>query len=362
MVCFESHLEGIVMKKLIGLVLTVSVAALTGCDDGASPAPPPKVVEKPSVIPANKPETPSSTSLVNIAGYLPKFANAATNSATSPNLSTAVNIGNSIDNAPLLGRTETIDGAKAYAILAAANSQAFRNGIEQIGASYGRDGMIAKITANPSMVRSIPDYSEAKTYAGAAVGEQFAKIDSASAIVKKAAYDLQLTSWAKVPQDKQIHLNKMASNWEVPLAQSDFDPKTISYNPTQTANAAGDVVTATPIAEVNDDIMAAAALRILRADREVLSTMKIGSGQSCAYRAYLNSRMCMAATKFPFEHAFCISEHGQNEMKNCFAEAVGYPKPLVKKEKSATSVTIPIKFKDSKPAAPVKKTTTPKKK
>jgi hypothetical protein len=353
------------MKKLIGLILTVSVATLAGCDEAASPTPPPKVVEKPSVIPKNMPETPSYLSLINIAGYLPQFTSEAENAASKTGLSNAINIGNSIDRVPLLGRTETIDGAKAYAILAASQSQAFRNGIEQIGASYGRDGMIAKIIANPAMVRSIPGYSEAKTYAGTATGEQFAKIDTAAATVKKAAYDLQLQSWAKVAQDKQIHLTKMASNWNLPLQQSNFDPKSISYTPVQLADTGTETNSGASIANVNDDVIAAAALHILRADSETLTTMKIGSGSSCAYRAYLNSRMCMSATKYPFEHAFCISEHGQEEVKDCFAEAVGYPKAVVKKEKSPTAITIPIKLKNTKKTTTTtttKKTTTTTKK
>lgn len=279
-----------------------------------APLPPPPPVAPPSFIPTNAPMSEYVRSLYNSAGLLPQFAEEAKRAAEPISYASAAAIAASVDKSPLLARTETIDGAKAYAIIAAAQSQEFRDGIKQIGEPMTKAGFINALISNPAFVRTIPGYENAKSLASSAITNNTSMISRAAATLHQAAYDLQRQNWAKTIVPKEPRLAAMATSWETPIAITNFDPSNVSTNGAATQ-------------EINDRIMAAAALYIIRADQAMSDMMQLGSGRSCAYRAYLNTRMCMAATRFPFEHSFCISQHAQDEFKQCVSSEVGYPPP-----------------------------------
>ncbi len=324
----------------LGAILINTSCASDSAPPPAPPPPPPVVVIEPPFIPVDLPFTEQARTIQRSAGLFDSFS--AETERSAKNLNTAIEIANSVDRAPLLARSETIDGAKSYALLAAANSVEFRNGIVSFGKPMGRTTLINRLISHPSSVSQIPGYDEAKALAARAIGNQYRKIDEASKTIEKAAYDLQLKPWAKVTQPKEPRLAAITAAWDAPISATDFDTTRISTAGSETA-------------VINDRMLAAAALYILRADEEALTMLQLGTGRSCAFKATLNLRMCMSATRYPFEHAFCLKEHGQEEFKTCVADNVGVP---VKVERA--QIVLPPKPVPKAKAAP--KTTTKAKK
>jgi hypothetical protein len=249
-----------------------------------------------------------------MAGLFPAFAEEARRAALGESIANAAQIANSIDRAPLLARSETIDGAKAYALLAASMSAEFRAGITEIGTPLGRDTFIANLVSNPSFVKSIPGYTNAKDLAASGFSAHLQTISQSAVRLNQASYDLQRQTWTRTAVAKEPRLSALATSWNTPLSSANFDATNLV-----TSGNTGQAI--------NDRVMAAAALYIIRADQEMTEMLQLGSGRSCAFRAYLNVRQCMSASKFPFEHTFCLSKHAQEEVKVCMTSEVGYPPP-----------------------------------
>jgi hypothetical protein len=43
-------------------------------------------------------------------------------------------------------------------------------------------------------------------------------------------------------------------------------------------------------------------------------------GRMCMNRVQLNVRQCLAASRHPFEHSFCLSQHSFGETHKCVSE------------------------------------------
>ncbi|MEK7661583.1 MAG: hypothetical protein AAB680_06045 [Pseudomonadota bacterium] len=308
--------HSITKLSLAGLVLVASCATEAPQPAPPPPPPPPPVVKAPPppFIPNNAPASEHVRSLYNMAGLFPAFAEEARRAALNENIINATQIANSIDRAPLLARSETIDGAKAYSILAASMSAEFRAGITEIGTPMGREAFIARLISDPSFVKTIPGYGNAKELGAAAFSSRLQIITQSAVSLNQASYDLQRQAWTRTAVAKEPRLTALATSWNTPLQVTNFDGTNIATN----GNSAQ---------VINDRVMAAAALYIIRADQEMIEMLQLGSGRSCAFRAYLNVRQCMSASKFPYEHTFCLSKHAQEEVKVCMTSEVGYPPP-----------------------------------
>lgn len=301
---------------IASLILVASCATEAPPPAPPPPPPPPPVVKAPPppFIPVNVPASEYVRSLYNMAGLFPAFAEEARRAALGESIVNAAQIANSIDRAPLLARSETIDGAKAYTVLAASMSAEFRAGITEVGTPMGREAFIARLVTDPSFVKSIPGYSNAKDLGASGFGSHLQTISQSATSLNQASYDLQRQAWTRTAVAKEPRLAALATSWNTPLASANFDGTNL-------------VTTGNVNHAINDRIMAAAALYIIRADQQVIEMLQLGSGRSCAFRAYLNVRQCMSASKFPFEHTFCLSKHAQEEVKVCMTSEVGYPPP-----------------------------------
>lgn len=301
------------MRNFGKYLIVGSLALLAGCDSGTTAAPPPpmaKPAAMPPIIPSNIGPSEYSRSIENLAGYFPRLSKEVARAAT--NVSTNNAIADSLDATTHFGRSETIDGAKAYAMLAASNSQAFRNGIMAIGTPIGRMEFAKRLETNPNWVAQISGYEEARNLASAALTSHLDVIKSNGLALQEVSYSMQKLPMSKVVMPKEMRLKNIDSNFLTPLNPTNFAKEHLQIG--QVANET-----------VDNRIIAAAALYIIRADKEAMEMLRLGSGAGCATDVKIDLKMCVAASKYSFEHTYCMHEYYQEKFAQCIKNAVDDP-------------------------------------
>lgn len=243
------------------------------------------------------------------------FVDETQNAAKIESLSNAQNIANFVDNSPFYTRADTIDGAKALAIISAHKSQIFIENVKNISNFIGKDIFIQKLNENPELIKTIKGYEDAQMRANNVLEYSFAKIENAKSIIAQASYDLQKEKWSIIATDKQPRLEATQAAWnkEINLNDSEFSKLSEFLNLNQTEYKA---------AKINDKYIIAAAILEISNEENALKIINLNSGKFCANNAYLNLRMCISATKYPFEHTFCLAKHGYEEFENCAKSAI----------------------------------------
>ncbi|MBN8647002.1 MAG: hypothetical protein J0L55_03535 [Caulobacterales bacterium] len=250
-----------------------------------------------------------NVNFAQMAGNFSALVKEAQNAASPQGLENANSIGHYLDNSPSLTGANSIDGAKAMVIVTALSNTQFVNSVKQISDFMGKEAFAAKLKDNVAMVKSFDGYESAYKTASASLGLGVEKIDKASAYLTQASYDLQKFGWAKTENDKHIHLIALANAKKSP---ANFTPINISeivnYNSIEV--------------QINDKLLAAAALVAIGAQDDALSLIKLGSGENCAKDAYLTLRMCVSASKYPYEHSFCLAKHAYEDANKCVKKAL----------------------------------------
>lgn len=238
------------------------------------------------------------------------FVNETQNAAKDESLSNAENIANFVDNSPVLTRADTIDGAKALAIISASQSKEFVENVKNIANFMGSEVLIQKLKENPQLVKTIKGYEDAQSRANFSLETAFSKIDKSSAIIAQAAYDLQKQKWSIIASDKQPRLEATQVSWNktINLNEADFS-KISEFLNLETTNSNSTLI--------NDKLIIAAVILTLSNEEAALSHINMNSGKFCANNAYLNLRMCISATKYPYEHTFCLAKHAYSEFEAC---------------------------------------------
>ncbi len=250
-----------------------------------------------------------NVNFAQMAGNFSALVKEAQNAASPQGLENAKSIGHYLDNSPSLTGANSIDGAKAMVIVTALSNSQFVNSVKQVSDFMGKDALAAKLKENTAMVKSFDGYESAYKTASASLGLGVEKIDKASAYITQASYDLQKFNWAKTENDKQLHLIALANAKKSP---ANFTP----INVTEIVNNNETEV------QINDKLLAAAALVIIGAQDDALSLIKLGSGEYCAQDAYLTLRMCVSASKYPYEHSFCLAKHAYEDANKCVKKAL----------------------------------------
>jgi hypothetical protein len=258
--------------------------------------------------PAGSMAPSSSTEMYELAGQFSALISESRRAAESSSLASAHAIAQSVDRSPRLTRSSTIDGAKAYAVLAALRSSEFRSSVNQAANEMGREAFKAKISADPSAIRQISGYSEARSFASGALSDAYSIINASSAVIRQASYDLQRQQWSLVAQAKQPRLEAVATSWNAPVGRQGIQNVSFSNNTRGQE-------------PINDKIMFAAALTAMDEHQNAINALGRDSGKFCANRAYLNLRQCLAATRFAYEHTFCLSRHGYSDFSECAQSA-----------------------------------------
>jgi hypothetical protein len=245
-----------------------------------------------------------------LAGHFSALVKSSQISARDDSLANATKISENIANTPFYVNGEAIDGAKAIAIIAALNDSEFVNNAKQVSAFVGADNFATNLVTQPQNVRNLSGFNSAQNKAASSIALALDKIDAASNKIAQSSYDLQKQSWATIASDKRLHLDALAraksANQSVftPIHSTDLGTDQIST------------------IAVNDRIIAAAALIAIGKENEAQNLIRLGTGASCADDTYLNLRMCISATKYPYEHAYCLANHAYRDVRQCVIKAL----------------------------------------
>jgi hypothetical protein len=66
----------------------------------------------------------------------------------------------------------------------------------------------------------------------------------------------------------------------------------------------------------------AASYRLLGDEVTATELLDKPMGRMCMNRVQLNVRQCIAASRYPYEHAFCLSQHSFGEALSCIKTSV----------------------------------------
>jgi hypothetical protein len=140
------------------------------------------------------------------------------------------------------------------------------------------------------------------------MADSLVKMDMASAILGEAAYSVQKEARAQREVDPQLVLtaHRASSTSAVDLSPLD----------------ASDMRNTRAEVPLDKRSLVAAAYHVLGDD--VVSTKLISrtSGKMCMTRVQLNVRQCLAASRYPYEHLFCLSRHSFQECSGCVRDAI----------------------------------------
>jgi hypothetical protein len=228
---------------------------------------------------------------------------------TYPNALASESIASALTNTSRISVKEITEGAGAYATLSVANDPAFAAGMQTAIGLLGREAVLARLKESPaSFLTMISSSGEATRIASGALHASTAKLKAAQTVLGEAAYALQKERWAMQEVDTQATLaaHRAAAatpSGLTPFAQSDM-PVRASDHP------------------VNSRYVIAASYHVLGDDTSATAILDKPLGRMCMNRVQLNVRQCIAASRFPFEHAFCLSQHSFGEAHTCVQEAV----------------------------------------
>ncbi len=235
-------------------------------------------------------------------------------------------------------------GWVAYAALVAADTPEFaealkkemdKKGNRRKGKLGGKDGLISNLAQNPSFARGLPGADKAVEAVLAMTAKDGARITALGEAFKEQAYAMQKTKWGKQRiASSQKRLNEAASYHKgrgAPAAP-------------EFAHAADDGVIAPVLASAKGEWAAdwgatAPAGRMTEANAEVImdrilnlaarystNTLnpkivnvyaKNNKSQRCLEMSKLTLDQCIAATRTPYEEAFCLGEHALNDIASC---------------------------------------------
>ena len=224
----------------------------------------------------------------------------------------------------------------AYAALVAADTPAFSRAIERETVKQkDRKIFLSELQANPAMVRDLDGADEAIAAIRAVAARDATRINRLGDRFIADAYRMQNAGWAKkkIPQDGTARLNA-ATAWGQSRSW------TLTELPTKQPTKAGNVrphldrdemwspawyAENAPASEADKTgaLMTKALLLAVR-----YATGDLTEGQVKAYatskpsnRCYVNAKLnldqCIAATRTPYEEAFCLGEHALNDISHC---------------------------------------------
>jgi hypothetical protein len=281
-------------------------APTSPADTATQPAAAQATVATPGTeIPPAEPPKPKFDMVDAAARYVALVKEA--NRMTFPNALASESIASSLVITSRLSSKEITEGLGAYATLTIANDPAFNASVQTAVGFLGRAGALARLKEDPNaFIGMISGSSEANKLASGAISGSLAKLKSAQTVLGEAAYALQRERWAMEIIDTPATL---AAHRAAAIAPSGLTPFVSSDLP------------ATPSDEpVNNRYVIAATFRLLGDDASATALLDKPLGRMCMNRVQLNVRQCLAASRHPFEHSFCLSQHSFGETHKCVSE------------------------------------------
>jgi hypothetical protein len=224
----------------------------------------------------------------------------------------------------------------AYAALVAADTPIFAEAIEKrTNRPRKREEFLAELRTNPVVVRELEGANEAIEAIMAVAARDATRINALGDRFIADAYRMQEFGWAKkaigVNGTQRLALAQdYASKREWPVMMVETKQVTDAGN--VRPNLFADAVwtpewspTSTPpeMAERTGILMSRALVLAARyvvndiAVDHVAEYAQSKASDRCFVNAKLNLDQCIAATRTPYEEAFCLGEHGLNDVSYC---------------------------------------------
>ena len=234
------------------------------------------------------------------------------------------------------------DGWVAYAALVAADTPAFKDAIKEAmkkrkkrGMS-GKDQLLSNIAQDPGFVRSLDGADDAIAAILAMTASDGARITALGENFKAQAYAMQKTKWGKQRiagsqkriSDADAYSKKRASPGAPALSRSSeggvMAPSLASASTTHWGSDWGEQAPAGRMREANAKAVMDRILNLAaRYSTDTLNPKIVQvyatdkKSEQCLGMAKLTLNQCIAATRTPYEEAFCLGEHGLNDISTC---------------------------------------------
>ena len=239
-------------------------------------------------------------------------------------------------------------GWVAYAALVAADTPEFAEALNKEmkkkarrGKLGGRDGLISNLAQDPSYIRKLNGADKAVEAVLAMTMQDGARITALGEAFKEQAYAMQKTSWGKkriAPSQKRItEAANYSSKRRAPTAP-DFDhtknggviaPALASESGNWSAGW-GEDADKGRMKEANARVIMDRVLNLAARystgginARIVEVYSKNNKSERCLSMASLTLDQCIAATRTPYEEAFCLGEHGLTDVAICTGWVAG---------------------------------------
>lgn len=240
-------------------------------------------------------------------------------------------------------------GWVAYAALVAADTPAFAQALKnEVGGRKdrrtglsGRDAFFAKLASDPSYARKLPGAKDAIDRVLAMTAQDAARYGTLGEAFKTQAYAMQRTSWGKqkIPSSQERLSEAAAFARTRPAAAAPVLQISTKDGVTAPMLASTDAAWAPdwgaaglPIANseqnaqvILDRVLNLAARYAVGGVNEKMVEVyaKNDRAEQCLSMSTLTLRQCIAATRAPYEEAFCLGEHALNDVARCIGWVAG---------------------------------------
>ena len=224
----------------------------------------------------------------------------------------------------------------AYAALVAADTPSFSDAIEAATKSKkGRAAFLQRLRDDPASIGQIDGAQDAIDAIRAVAARDATRINQLGDRFIADAYSMQNTAWAKakIPQDGSARLRASTAY----AAERSWTPLRVATKQQTKAgntkpNLSGDATwtpawsaTSTPPSEAAKTgtlmvraLVLAARYTVGDLQQEQVDTYATAKkSERCFTNAKLNLNQCIAATRTPYEEAFCLGEHALNDVSRC---------------------------------------------
>lgn len=233
-------------------------------------------------------------------------------------------------------------GWVAYAALVAADTPEFAEALKEEvdkkkrrGRLGGRDGLLSNLAQNPSYARGLPGADKAIGAVLAMTARDGARITALGEAFKAQAYAMQKTKWGKQrianSQDRLKEAASFQRGRGAPIAPA-FEhvshdgvlAPSLASAKGQWAPDWGEQAPAGHMSEANAEVIMDRVLNL--AARYSTGTLngkfvsvyaQNDKSNRCLSMAELTLDQCIAATRTPYEEAFCLGEHALIDIADC---------------------------------------------
>lgn len=209
-------------------------------------------------------------------------------------------------------------GMVAYAAVAALQEPKFVAGVRKAAQdkTAGR-GLAARLAARPDLAAGLPGADAGAARASAALYRQGEALAASGRRVKKASYDIQRQSWAKVfVPDARGRLTRVKQ-----ISNAGYRPASGDQSRLYSAVSAGGRKSPAGSPVVNRGL-AVAALTVLGEEGRARTLMAEPRTGMCVRVAKLNYYQCLASAGPYYEDIYCLAQHAMLEPAGCATDAL----------------------------------------